>query len=179
MPLLVHIAPEPRIGRIRRAGLQPTRLQHWIDGCDRFVWAFPVLESYTLSHQWARELKRKGVHTLIAVTFRVGDAEQVFARHFRETPRPFTASAAIGHIRAAASPLGYEILLPRRVLPKEITRIRVLPQAIGWRYWPEAKSQDRWPCECPMCAPRGEVKAQRYRQRLPQMQQRWEAKRRA
>ena len=176
MPSLVHIAPEPVASRIRRTGIGPSRLRQAVEGYDRFVWAFPVLESYTISHQWSRELKRLGAHTLAAVTFRIPDAEMVFARHYRETPKPFSAAAAVGYIRAAPSPLGYEILLPRRIRPSEITSIRVLAKAIGWRYWPEAKSQDRWPCECPMCAPRGEVKARRYRARLPKMQKRWEDK---
>ena len=178
MPSLVHITPEPNAARIRRNGIGPSRAWHAVDGCDRFVWAFPVLESYTISHQWSRELKRLGARTLAAVTFRVPDAELVFARHYRETPTPFSAAAAVGHIRAAPSPLGYEILLPRRVRPSEIIRIRVLAKPVGWRYWPEAKTEDRWPCECPMCAPRGEVKARRYRARLPELQKRWEDKRR-
>ena len=176
MPLLVHIAPEPLGARIRRVGIEPTRVRPWISGCDRIVWAFPVLESYTISHQWARELKRFGARAQVAVTFWAPDAETVLARHYRETPRRFTAAEAVGHIRAAASPLGYEILLTRRVRPDEIKSIRVLPRAIGWRYWPEAKAQDRWPCECPMCAPRGEVKARRYRDRLGKMQKRWDEK---
>lgn len=57
------------------------------------------------------------------------------------------------------------VQLPRRVAPDEIIRIRTLPHAIGWRYWPGAKNQPMRLCDCPMCLPRREVKARRYRGR--------------
>lgn len=167
--LLVHIAPEGRAGRIRRNGIAPARVPvGWLPdpAHDRAVWSFPVLPSYTLTHSWARELKRRGATTLIAVTFRVDDDEPAYGRHFSSAPLALTAAAAAGMVRAQPDPRGYEIMLPRRIAAAEIVRIRTLPAAIGWRYWPEAKNQPLRLCDCPMCMPRGEVKARRYRTRV-------------
>jgi len=42
--------------------------------------------------------------------------------------------------------LGYEVITPRAIGPREITSIRALPQTLGWRYFPG--SHDRRPCGC-------------------------------
>lgn len=168
MAVLVHIAPESCAGKIRASGIRASRVADGMlgDGHDRAVWAFPVMESYTLTHSWGRELKRGGAHALVAVWFRLGDGERVYARHFSNAPREMTAAAAVGLIRASEDPRGYEIMVPRRIGPREIARLRVLPRAIGWRYRPGAKNQPLRMCDCPMCMPRGEVKARRYRERV-------------
>lgn len=174
MPLLLHLAPESAAKRIRRNGIRPAR-QGWIvSGEDRFVYAFPVLESFTLTHQWVRELRRRGRRTFAAVTFRVPDEESVFASHFNDEPRPFTAAEGAGYIRALADARGAQILVPRRILPSEIVRIRLAPQGVGWRYYPNVKTDDRWPCACPACLPKGSIKSQVYRRRMPILERRWE-----
>lgn len=169
MTLLVHIAPENRAAAIRRTGIaaarwRPDPADH--PECDRAVWAFPVLPSYTLTHSWARELKRSGRSTLAAITFRAPDDELVFARHFSGAPRAMTAAEAAGMIRAAGDARGYEIIVPRRIPPKDIVRIQILPRATGWRYWPAARGAPMRLCDCPICLPRGEVNARRYRERV-------------
>jgi hypothetical protein len=179
LPRLVHITADTDAARIRRHGIRPRRVRWLVPGEDRFVWAFPVLESYTLTHQWARELKRWGRQTLAAVAFLVGDDETVYVRHFTGCPIRMAASQATGLIRAVADPRGYEILVPRRIEPRDIVSARTLPTAVGWRYAPTFKNAGRYPCECPMCTPRGEVKARRYRERIPLMQARYEARERA
>jgi hypothetical protein len=169
LPLLVHIAPENKITAIRRNGIAPRRLRRALEEhpeCDRLVWAFPVLPSYTLTHSWARELKRLGATALAAITFRVASGEPVLASHFSAKPPAMTAAEATGIIRAASDPRGYEIMVPRRIRPWEIIRAQPLPRAIGWRYWPDAHDAPMRLCDCPMCMPRGEVKAKRYRGRV-------------
>ena len=177
MARLVHITADTDAARIRRHGIRPRRINWLIKGEDRFVWAFPVLESYTLTHQWARELKRWGRQTLAAVTFVLDDDEPVYVRHYLGEPIVATAAEAIGLVRAVQDPRGFEILVPRRIEPREIASVRTLPQAVGWRYAPTFKNSERYPCECPACAPRAEVKARRYRERIPVIQKRWEARR--
>lgn len=157
MALLVHITAENIANRLVRNG---------ISAVHGYVWAFPVLESYTLTHSWSRELKRAGRTALAAITFRVPDDEIVLAAHYREDRREMTAAEAVGLIRSRPDPRGYEIMLPRRVAPGEIVRARVLPRAVGWRYFPEAKGKAPWMCDCPVCSPRGEVKASRQRARV-------------
>lgn len=169
MPRLVHIAAENVSKKIRRNGIAARR---WMPDPDRHpehdrvVWAFPVLPSYTLTHSWARELKRYGTSTLIAVTFQIADNEQVYVCHYSKIPRMMSAADAVGIVLSADDPRGYEIIVPRRINPKEIIHIRVLPRAIGWRYWPTAKGTPMRLCNCPACMPRGEVKAKRYRRRV-------------
>ncbi len=176
MPRLVHIAPLAEAKKIRRNGIRARKVRGWIEGVEQFVWAFPVLPSYTLTHSWMRELKRMGATSLVAVTFKVSDDQPVFARHYRELPEAMSAAEATGIIHARSDPRGYEIVVLRSIDAREIVRVAVLPKGIGWRYFPEAKSSDRWPCDCPMCLPRGEVKARRYRERMPELQRRYEAR---
>lgn len=168
MVLLIHIAPENQSGKIRANGIRASRVPSGMlaNEFDRVVWAFPILASYSLTYSWARELKRGGAHALVAVSFRVEDDEHVYARHFNHAPLEMTAAAAVCLIRGEADPRGYEIMVPRRIAPSQITGIKVLPRAIGWRYWPGAKNLPLRACDCPMCMPVGEVKARRYRERV-------------
>jgi hypothetical protein len=166
MPRFIHLAPEPMAKRIRRNGIQPTRVRDWLvrsglKGIDRLVWAFPVTPSFTVSHQWLRELKREGVRTLVAITFRIDDDEPVLARHYRETPRPMTAAEAVALILAQPEPLGYEVMIPRRITPSEIVAVRHVPQKLGWRTIPGKRGV--LVCSCPMCVPPGTVKSARRR----------------
>jgi hypothetical protein len=119
MPRFIHLAPESVVKRIRRNGIQPTRIRGWgprwdLPGIDRLVWSFPVTPNYAVSHQWLRELKRGGVKTLVAVVFRVDDDEVVLARHYSKVPREMSAAAAVGVILSHPEPLGYEVMIPRR-----------------------------------------------------------------
>ena len=169
MAILVHIAPENQANSIRRTGIAPRRWKtdlHGHPGVNRTVWAFPVLPSYTLTHSWARELKRWGRTTLSAVSFRIADDETVLASHYARLPARLSAAEAVALIQNAADPRGYEIIVPRRIAPNEIIRIRALPKAVGWRYWPGARGRPMRLCDCPVCLPRGEVKARRYRERV-------------
>ncbi len=169
MPLLVHIAPGNAAGSIRRNGIAPTRWRPDSGdgtGHDRGVWAFPILPSYELTHSWSRELKRFGNTTLTTVTFRLPDSELVLAHHFRDAALPMTAAKACGLILAATDPRGYEIIVPRRIWPREIVRLLPLRRPVGWRYWPEAKGKPMPLCDCPVCARKDEVKSRRYRERL-------------
>jgi hypothetical protein len=166
MPRFVHITALSEANKIRRNGIAATRLKDWIKGYDRFVWAFPVLGSYTLTHQWSRELKRWGRSALAAVTFEIGDGEPVFCGHYNSPRTPMTAAEATGVILGVGDPRGYEIVIPRRIAAREITGIAELPRAIGWRYAPSVKNKPLWLCDCPVCLPRGEVKAARYRDRV-------------
>lgn len=166
MARLVHIAPESEAKKIKRNGISPRRMKGWIEGHDRFVWAFPVLESYTITHQWMRELKRSGANTLVAVTIKIPDKEPVAVRHYASAPKVVAAAEAVRAIREADDKLGWETVILRRVESDEIQGVRILPKGIGWRYFPDAKNKPFKTCDCPYCMPRGEVKAARYRARV-------------
>lgn len=78
MPIFVHLAPATMVARIRRAGIWRGR---W------GVFCIPTLADYYSTHQWARELKRRGHRRMLAISFWLGDDEPVevdtTARHTR------------------------------------------------------------------------------------------------
>ena len=55
--------------------------------------------------------------------------------------------------------------MPRAIRPREVHRIRAVPQVAGWRYKPGAHGVR--PCACRACRVRGGYGARRLRERLP------------
>lgn len=125
------------------------------------VFAMPVLPNYFASHQWLRELKRKGVRTFIAVYFRVSDDEPVLVGHYRNAHSTMPAAEAARLIMEADDPRGYEMVVQRRIESSAIKSIRTVNRVVGWRYYPEAKGKKPF-CGCPFCT-RGEIRAKRLR----------------
>jgi hypothetical protein len=164
MPRLVHLAPDHVARKVARSGINATRFRPTLAEreFDRAVWAFPVLPSYTLSYQWLRELKRRerSPRTIMAVTFRIADDERVYVRHYSEVPVAMTAAEAVGLILRHPNPLGYEIMVPRRIEAKEIVRVTTPPQRIGWR---TNTKRQTFACSCPVCIPPGLPKSTRRR----------------
>ena len=56
-----------------------------------------------------------------------------------------------------AGPRRYEIMLTRRVNPSDSVQVRVLPKAICWRCYSEAKGRSPWISDCELWAARDEV----------------------
>lgn len=162
MPMFVHLTPESRIPLIRRNGLG--RLRKPAGDLPGGLFAVPVTRNFYVSHQWLRELKRRGQGPIAGVYFRVADTELVWVGHYGQAHREMTAAQAAAEFSASESREGWEVLLPRRVAAKEIHRIRSLPQVVGWRYAPGAKGQPPF-CTCRYCT-RGEYGAARLRARL-------------
>ena len=160
MPVFVHLAPTPLIARIVRGGIRRGV------GCGPLpagVFAMPVGRDFYASHQWLRELKRSGQRSISAVYFRIGDDEPVWLGHFGRGHTRMRASEAVGHVAAAASAEGFQVLIPRRVEAAEILRVKPLRQVLGWRFYPGAHG--RPPCGCPGCLARGEIKSRAIRRR--------------
>src|SRR5262245_13907915 len=104
MAMFVHIADARGTSAIERDGLKPNRWR----GPERFgVYAMPVLKSYFVSHQWLRELKRRGMRTLVGVYFRVPDREVVLVGHYNSPHQPMSAARATRVIMDAADARGY------------------------------------------------------------------------
>ncbi len=74
-----------------------------------------------------------------------------------------TAARAVAEFMSAESREGWEVIIPRRIDPSEIHRVRALRQIFGWRYYPGAHGKR--PCPCPYCT-RGEYGAAGIRRRL-------------
>ncbi|MBF6169200.1 hypothetical protein IU486_31350 [Streptomyces gardneri] len=114
MALVVHLTPEKNARRIRRAGIAA-------NGSGRGVFCMPVMPSYVLSHQWLRELRRGGQRLIVAVDFRIPDAEPVLVGHYGAAQTELTAAEAVSVILHAADARGYEILVPRAIAPCRTT----------------------------------------------------------
>lgn len=159
--MFVHLAPLSRTELIRRNGLG--RLRKASGTRPAGIFAMPVTRNFYVSHQWLRELKRKGRGPLAGVYFRIGDDEPVYVGHYNVGHTAMTAAEAVAEIMQADNREGFEVIIPRRIESKEIHRVRALPHVIGWRYYPAAKG--RRPCPCKFCT-RGNYGAQRLRKRL-------------
>lgn len=164
MAMFVHLTSAADAPRIRRAGIRA--VGHGPDG-GRGVYVFPVLRSYTLTHQWLRELARFGGQgRLVAVHVRLDDAQHVLAGHYADRARDtVSAAAAVRRIAALEDPRGWEVFVPRAIRPREVHRIRAAPQVVGWRYRPDAHGER--PCTCLGCRERGGYGARRLLERLP------------
>jgi hypothetical protein len=110
----------------------------------------PVLASYTLTHQWARELQRWHPGPLVTVYFRVPDQEPVTVGHYGAEPLAVNVSEAVAVVRDQPDPRGYEVFVPRSIAAAEVRRVRNIRPDIGWRYHPKAHGQR--PCPCPYCS---------------------------
>ncbi len=154
MVSFIHIADKNDEDSIVKNGIRSAKRKTGHRG----VYAVPVIPSHTTTHQWARELKRRGVRTLLCVQFRIPDDEFVLVGKYNCEKLEMTASEAAAAFLKHTDPMGLESMVPRRIMPKEITRTYLAPRITGWRYYPAAKG--RKPCHCKFCN-RGEIRAQR------------------
>jgi hypothetical protein len=162
MAMFVHLTPDSRVARIRRNGI--TRLREGSGETPRGVFAVPVTRNFYVSHQWLRELKRKGQGPIAGIYFRLPDVESVWVGHYGQAHRMMAAAEAVAEFMASEVREGWEVIIPRRILAREIHRVRSLPQVVGWRFFPEAKGKPPF-CTCKYCT-RGEFGAARLRARL-------------
>jgi hypothetical protein len=162
LPIFVHLAPESRSNLIRRNGIGRLRkgAQCQIAG----IFAMPVTRNFYVSHQWLRELKRRGQGSLIGVYFRIPDIEKVWVGHYGQMHVEMSAAEAAAEFMTSESREGWEVIIPRRIEANEIHKVRVLPQVLGWRYSPGSKGKQPF-CACKFCT-RGEINSAKLRRRL-------------
>ena len=115
--MFVHLTPAVNEARVRRAGIKAVG-RGGRGGGGRGVFCFPVLPSYTLTHQWLRELaRREGPRGLVAVHGRLPDDERVSVGPYHGTPVELTASDAVRRVAALADPRGVGGVPSARRLP--------------------------------------------------------------
>jgi len=153
--MFVHLGDARAVASYRRSGIRVSRGRVRPTG----VFAMPVLPDYFVSHQWLRELKRRGVRTFVGISFRCPDEERVFVGHYRHAHAAMSAAAAAKLIMDAPDARGYEVIVPRRIDAGEIQSVRSVNRVVGWRYYPEAKGKQPF-CRCRACS-RGEIRAKR------------------
>ena len=126
----------------------------------------PSLPDHFASHQWLRELKRRGQRTVVAVDFRLPSDEPVWVgRYRRPQHREMPLGRAIGMLMREVDARGFEVVVPRPIRPDEILRVRTPSQVLGWRY-PPTPTDAEPTCACRVCLPKGTIKSRRLRQRL-------------
>lgn len=152
MPNFVHLTSERTGQRVKRSGIKDIR----------GVYCLPVVPKYYVSHQWLRELKRRGQRVIVGVYFSLPDEETVWLGHFGGPPEEMTAAQAAGRVMHSSDGLGLEVIVPRSIKPGEIRSIRPLRHVVGWRYKPGAHGEE--PCGCPRCQ-RGAIKSRKIRAR--------------
>jgi hypothetical protein len=155
MVSFVHIADKKDEASIAKNGISAAKRRTGVQG----VYAVPVMTDFASTHQWARELKRRGVRTLICVQFRIPNDELVWVGKYNGEKLEMAACEAAGAFLAHSGPMGFEVVVPRKIMPKEIARVYLAPRVTGWRYYPEAKGRKPF-CRCKFCN-RGEIRAQR------------------
>ena len=155
MVSFVHIADKNDEVSIVKNGIRSVRRTTGLRG----VYAVPVVPNYATTHQWARELRRRGIKTLLCVQFRIPDEEFVLVGKYSGEKLEMTASEAAAAVLTHTDPMGLEVVVPRKIMPREITRTYLAPRITGWRYHPEAKGKKPF-CHCKFCN-RGEIRAQR------------------
>ncbi|MFE7600245.1 HEAT repeat domain-containing protein [Streptomyces sp. NPDC057494] len=162
MATFVHLTPGAHAARVRRSGIRAVGRGEW-----RGVFLFPVLPSYTLTHQWLRELSRRpGPRGFVAVHVRLPDGERVsVGRYSDREPARVTAAEAVRRVAGAADARGWEVFLPRSVTPAEVRHVRAVRQVNGWRYRPGAHGTA--PCLCFGCRERGGYGSRRLAERRP------------
>ena len=153
MPTLVHLADERNSKKILKSGIKIPKNSYGI-------YFMPVLQDFYITHQWLRELKRGGAKSIIGVYFKLDSPELVYAGKFSEEHKHISLGEAIKEIMSLKDPLGYELIIDRKIEAIEITKIKQLPQTVGWRYLPG--SNGTTPCTCEYCM-RGRIKGNRMK----------------
>lgn len=184
MPIFVHLTSERNLPSIRREGIGLLNKSYRPRG----VYALPVTSNFYVSHQWLRELRRHGGGPIVGVYFRLPKAEPVEVGHYDSLHCPMTAAEAVALMMEAgerdpaaareadkgskavqrrrilpSSPEGFEVIVPRRIAPGEILRVKALPQVVGWRYRPGAHGEA--PCGC-ICCERGQYGVRKLLRRV-------------
>ncbi len=152
MPILVHLTLEKNVKHILRTGIRKGKYG---------VYCLPVLPNYYASHQWLRELRRFKQGRFVAIHFRVPDDEMVWFGHYNRQHKYISANEAVSLLTQKIDPQGFELVILRAISAKEIHKVHVVPQVIGWRYSPGMRERG-W-CTCPVCVSRGEFRSQKKR----------------
>lgn len=146
--MFVHVADGRALRDILRGGIRLSR--HDYSGYApegwpaRYVFCVPVLPSFEATFQWVRELRLRASRCA-AVQFRLPDDETVLVGAYWQAHRVGTAAEAAGvFLRAAPAARGMQVLVPRAVRPREIVRVRSVPQFVGWRHGPNRLPPRGW-----------------------------------
>ncbi len=172
MTMLVHLIDERSAASVKRSGLRGGDCTIHASGkavslLDA-VYAMPVLPNFFASHQWLRELKRRGMRSIAAAYFRQRADTLVWVGKYNAEHRLVPLGHAAGLIMREPDPRGWQLVLPHSIPAKAIHAIRSIPQVIGWRFYPESHDKAPWKCLCEFCirSASGEPKARAHLRRI-------------
>ena len=152
----VHFTDSKKVERVAKRGILAVKTR--LDGV-RGCYCTPVLQDYFRTHQWLRELKRRGTKTILAVQFNLAPETRVWiGRYNDEEHRNVTAADAAALFAEHKDGMGLEVVVPHGVPRSAIGRVYQPSQVLGWRYAPELKGKK--PCGCEFCN-RCEIKGSR------------------
>jgi len=135
-----------------RDGIRQEKIHY--EAISQGVFCMPVISDFYATHQWLREIKMcQSSSNIIAVYFKIPDNETVFFGHYNDEIIKTTASEAHRILNEAEDKMGFQLIVPRKILKSEVTKTKNMPQIIGWRYYP--KSHERKRCLCPACLQAG------------------------
>jgi len=153
MPTLIHIADEKNAKKILKNGI---KLGKHSNG----IFFMPVTQDFFGSHQWIRELKRRGIKTFVGIYFKLKSEETVWYGKYNEKHLKGPLGIGIRKFLDETDRLGYEFLIERKIEASEIHKIRTIPQNVGWRYSPHSHKRPL-NCACPMCISYGEINSRK------------------
>jgi hypothetical protein len=156
MTQFVHLSDAKRIALIRRSGI---RANEAALGEVRGFFCTPVVRDVFRTHQWLRELKRRGVKTIRAVQFYLSPEELVLVGRYSAEHILVPASEAAAIFEKHHDALGLQVVVRSAVPAASIRRLYTPSQVLGWRFHPEAKGKRPF-CGCKYCN-RGEINAYR------------------
>jgi hypothetical protein len=165
MTLFVHICDVRAIAAIKRSGLTlpKQRFANYENASyKRGVFAMPVTSDFFLTHQWVRELMRRGWRQPWGVYFRIPDDTRVWMGRYNESKVEARAAQAAARLMQERA-LGFETIIPRAITSQEIEKFRPAP-ILGWRYFPAAKGAPP-KCLCSYCVG-GQYNSRKMRVRL-------------
>jgi hypothetical protein len=152
----LHITDARLASRIKRGGLRAPSGRLGVD----FVYCVPVTADFSLTHRWTRELRSSGYRSSVAITFVIPDSEKVTIGRFGTPGETMTAAEAVSLFLSDADLRGFQVLVGRKIEPREIRSIRPAPAIVGWRFYPEVREAAFfWPQP-------GTIKARRKRDRI-------------
>lgn len=152
----VHLTDAKMTRRIAKSGI--LEVDSPIEGVKGF-YCTPVSLDFYRTHQWLRELKRRGIKTFQAIQFKLASNTLVWVGTYDKEHVKVTAAEAAKIFHEHANGLGLEIIVPKSLPPTAITRIYTPPQVAGWRFEPQGKGKKPY-CGCRYCN-RGEINAYR------------------
>ena len=154
MSMLLHVTRASADASIRRRGIRAARTAFSTQEGTRVlqgVFLFPVLESFAITYQWVRELRRHHDERVLAVYVRGNDDERVLVGRYGQLHQETTLGEAIRWVRA--HPWGAQVVLPRSVSAREVHAVRPITQLVGWSQVPHDTALTD--CVCVACLPPG------------------------